>query len=70
MFARMLKRAQQCGVLVVAHDICWRGGRAVWGKPLPVVYGQDIQAADVDEQQLQAVLEFNATNPRTHWKKQ
>lgn len=38
MFARMLHRAQQCGVLVMAHDVCWQGGQATWGRQLPVVY--------------------------------
>lgn len=38
MFARMLQRAQESGVLVMAHDVCWQGSKAVWGKQLPVVY--------------------------------
>jgi hypothetical protein len=66
----MLLRAQQRGVLVMAHDVCWQGGKALWGKPLPVVYDPAVAAAAVDEEQLAAVLEFNQTNPRTHWKKQ
>jgi hypothetical protein len=70
MFARMLLHAQQQGVLVMAHDVEWQGGRALWGKPLPVVFGAAVAAAAVDEQQLAAVLEFNANNPRMHWKKQ
>jgi hypothetical protein len=70
MFARMLLRAQQHGVLVMAHDVAWQGGKALWGKQLPVVYDPAVAAAAVDEEQLAAVLEFNQTNPRTHWKKQ
>lgn len=70
MFARMLLRAQQQSVLIMAHDVHWQGGCALWGKPLPVVYDPAVAAAAVDEAQLAAVLEFNATNPRTNWKKQ
>ncbi|WIA33419.1 hypothetical protein OEZ86_006553 [Tetradesmus obliquus] len=70
MFARMLLRAQQQGVLIMAHDVHWQGSCALWGKPLPVVYDPAVAAAAVDEAQLAAVLEFNATNPRTNWKKQ
>ncbi|KAF6261218.1 hypothetical protein COO60DRAFT_802466 [Scenedesmus sp. NREL 46B-D3] len=70
MFARMLLRAQQQGVLVMAHDVHWQGGRALWGKALPVVYAPAVAAAGVDEEQLAAVLQFNQTNPGTHWKKQ
>lgn len=38
MFSRMLYRAQQQGVLVMAHDVHWEAGKAFWGKQLPVVY--------------------------------
>eukprot|EP00879_Flechtneria_rotunda_P019118 GHRR01020073.1.p1 GENE.GHRR01020073.1~~GHRR01020073.1.p1 ORF type:complete len:272 (+),score=98.11 GHRR01020073.1:780-1595(+) len=68
-FARMVLRAQQAGVLVLAHDIVWQDGKAYWGRSLPVVYGPEVRAADVDEAHLEAVLHFNATNPRTRWKK-
>jgi hypothetical protein len=45
-----------------------QGGRASWGRRLPVVYGAGVAAANVDEEHLARVLEFNATDPRTHWK--
>lgn len=35
-----------------------------------VVSFAGIEGADVDNEQLQAVLSFNATNPRTRWKTQ
>jgi len=54
----------------MAHDVHWQAGRCQWGKPLPVVFGAGVNGADVDEEHLQKVLEFNATNPRTHWKRQ
>eukprot|EP00775_Hariotina_reticulata_P013447 gene13447-13573_t len=69
LFAQMLHRAHQKGVLVIAHDVYWKAGQCQWGKPLPVVFGAGVNGADVDEQHLQKVLEFNATNPRTHWKR-
>jgi hypothetical protein len=70
MFARMLLRAQQQGVLVLAHDVHWQGRKALWGKPLPVEFNAAVAAAAVDEAELAAVLAFNQRNPRTHWKKQ
>ena len=45
-----------------------QGGRAFWGRALPVTYGDGVAAADVDAAHLERVLEFNATDPRTHWK--
>ena len=45
-----------------------QGGAAWWGRRLPVVYGAGVRAEDVDDAHLARVLEFNATDPRTHWK--
>ncbi|KIY93885.1 hypothetical protein MNEG_14078 [Monoraphidium neglectum] len=68
MLARVLRRAEDAGVAVLAYSIDWEGGKAFWGRRLPVVYGADVSGADVDEAHLARVLEFNATDPRTHWK--
>ncbi len=68
LFANVLRRAEQQGVLVLAYDVQWCGGQAFLGKRLPVSYGDGV-TGEVDEEHLQLVLKFNATDPRTHWKK-
>ena len=72
MLARMLQHAGSSGVQVLAYDINWQlqpeGGAALWGKKLAVKYGPDVKAAEIDWRHLEEVLEFNATDPRTHWK--
>jgi hypothetical protein len=69
LFANVLRRAELAGVLVLAHDVAWSAedGRALLGKRLPVRYGEGVTGL-VDEEHLQRVLKFNATDPRTHWK--
>jgi hypothetical protein len=42
----------RAGVVVLAHDIDWRGGQAFWGKPLPVCFGPSV-ISDYDEARLQ-----------------
>jgi hypothetical protein len=70
LFANVLRRAEQAGVLVLAYDVRWSGpdGRAALGKRLPVRYGEGV-TGEVDEEHLALVLKFNATDPRTHWRK-
>lgn len=70
-FAQMVRRAETEGVLVLAYEIVWQlegGGRAYWGRRLPVVYGEGV-GHEVDAEHLARVLHFNATDPRTHHKK-
>jgi hypothetical protein len=72
MLSRLLQHAAASGVKVLAYDIDWQlkaqGDYAVWGKKLAVRYGQEVDAAIMDWDHLEEVLEFNATDPRTHWK--
>ncbi|KAI8469474.1 MAG: hypothetical protein J3K34DRAFT_522137 [Monoraphidium minutum] len=68
LLAQVLKRAEAAGVALLAYSVEWEGGEARWGRRLPVVFGAGVDA-DVDEDHLSRVLEFNATDPRTHWKK-
>lgn len=67
-FARMLRKAEDSGVLVLAYAIDWQGGKASWGRRIPVTYGVGVSGDDVDESHLARILEFNATDPRTHYK--
>jgi Sugar fermentation stimulation protein RE domain len=70
LFARVVARAEDAGVAVLAHDVVWdEQGGAHWGKALPVVYGEGVRGTPVGEAELAAVLHFNATDPRTHWKR-
>jgi DNA-binding sugar fermentation-stimulating protein len=76
-FARVLRRAAARGVQVLAYDVALdlggNGGEATMAlrRPLPVVLdamGKEVEDhADLDAT-IKRVLEFNATDVRTHWK--
>ncbi len=67
LFAQMVLRAAEKGVLILAHDIRWHGHQPHWGKELPVVHGAGV-TSDIDQEHLERVLHFNATDPRPRWK--
>ncbi|MEW5313939.1 MAG: hypothetical protein WDW38_005469 [Sanguina aurantia] len=52
LFAQVVKRAEEAGVLLLAYDIVWDGGKAYVGKQLPVIHGSDIRSEDIDEAHL------------------
>jgi hypothetical protein len=64
---QVLRKAQLSGVQVLAYDVDWREGTAIWGKRLPVVFDPSV-SGEVDEEHLQRVLHFNATDPRSRWR--
>jgi DNA-binding sugar fermentation-stimulating protein len=61
LFASVLKRAQESGVIVLAHSIEWDSslGTARLCKALPVTYDASVSST-VDAEKLQAVLDYNA----------
>ena len=69
LFAQVLKRAYQKGVLILAYDTCLDydrnnqlTGKVLFGKKVPVEFDDSINENLIDEELLQKVLEFNAEN--------
>jgi DNA-binding sugar fermentation-stimulating protein len=59
LFAQVLRRAQDKGVLLLAKELVWNHGQCSAGRSLPIAFDPSVNAKDVDEQLLQQVLQFN-----------
>eukprot|EP00611_Tribonema_gayanum_P032233 TRINITY_DN9524_c0_g1_i1.p1 TRINITY_DN9524_c0_g1~~TRINITY_DN9524_c0_g1_i1.p1 ORF type:complete len:744 (+),score=132.40 TRINITY_DN9524_c0_g1_i1:121-2352(+) len=60
LFASVLRRARERGVLVLAYEVDWqRNGTATLGRSLPVEFGADVAECDMDW--LKRVLEEDAS---------
>eukprot|EP01026_Neomeris_dumetosa_P059857 TRINITY_DN56091_c0_g2_i1.p1 TRINITY_DN56091_c0_g2~~TRINITY_DN56091_c0_g2_i1.p1 ORF type:complete len:353 (+),score=29.80 TRINITY_DN56091_c0_g2_i1:1-1059(+) len=67
LFAQMLLRASEQGIIVLAHSVAWSlDGVGRWAKPLPVVFDESVKTEDINEEHLQKVLDFNAQQKRTN----
>ena len=58
LFAQMLLRAQEKGVLIIAKEVIWTSGTAISGRSLPIAFDISV-TSDIDEEHLQRVLIFN-----------
>ena len=58
LFAQMLLRAQERGVLIIAKEVIWTLGTAVSGRSLPVAFDKSV-TSNIDENHLSQVLLFN-----------
>ena len=58
LFAQMLLRAQERGVLIIAKEVIWSLGTAVSGRSLPVAFDKSV-TSNIDENHLSQVLLFN-----------
>merc|ERR1711916_124462 len=70
LFARVLRRAFEAGVQIIAVDWDWREDvQEIWiGKTLPIIWGPE-SLKEVDEDWLARVLEHEATGEkRSNWK--
>ena len=58
LFAQMLLRAQERGVLIIAKEVIWTLGTAVSGRSLPIAFDSSV-TSNIDENHLSQVLLFN-----------
>lgn len=58
MFSQMLLKAHNTGVLLIAKEIIWSGGKAYSGRNLPINFDSSINAT-IDENHLERILKFN-----------
>ena len=58
LFAQMLLRAQERGVLIIAKEVIWTLGTAVSGRSLPIAFDSSVTSV-IDENHLSQVLLFN-----------
>lgn len=64
MFAQVLQRAHVRGVKLIAQEIVWEEEIAYLGRSLPIRFDRKVNEKDIDETHLQAVLDFNDSNPQ------
>jgi DNA-binding sugar fermentation-stimulating protein len=58
-FAQMLLRASEKGVLLIAKEVIWSKGVGRAGRTLPVTFHSSVSSNDIDELHLQRILLFN-----------